>query len=103
MEPQGCERHSSASREVEWSFWEKRHRRVRAGLAVGCEGSSERVGRGASSNERDRVSRSLQRRIESLNRRKVTSDEQRTKVLTRFARFQIEPKSFAHAKFDHEN
>ena len=54
-------------------------------------------------NERERVSQFVQRRIESLNRRKVTSDEQRTKVLTRFARFQIEPKSFAHRKLDHEN
>ena len=30
------------SREAEWSFWEKRHRRQN------CQGSSERVGEGAS-------------------------------------------------------
>jgi hypothetical protein len=27
MESRGCERHRWANREVEWSFWEKRHRR----------------------------------------------------------------------------
>ena len=42
MEPQGCERHRWVSREAEWSFWEKRHRRQN------CQGSSERVGEGAS-------------------------------------------------------
>ena len=27
MEPRGREQHRWANREVEWSFWEKRHRR----------------------------------------------------------------------------
>jgi len=26
----------------EWSDWEKRHRWIRAGLALSCEGNSER-------------------------------------------------------------
>ena len=37
MEPRGRERHRWANREVEWSFWEKRHRRQN------CDGSNERV------------------------------------------------------------
>jgi hypothetical protein len=42
MEPPGGARHRWENREVEWSFWEKRHRRKN------CEGSSERVGEEAS-------------------------------------------------------
>src|SRR5438105_6363719 len=42
MERAGKPRHRWATRQVEWSFWEKRHRRLN------CEGSSERVGEGAS-------------------------------------------------------
>ena len=42
MEPPGSARHRWENREVEWSFWEKRHRRKN------CEGSGEQVGEGAS-------------------------------------------------------
>ena len=42
MEPRGRERHRWANREVEWSFWEKRHRRQSR------EGSGERAGKRAS-------------------------------------------------------
>jgi hypothetical protein len=38
MEPTGVERHRWANREVEWSVWEKRHRRQSR------EGSGEEAG-----------------------------------------------------------
>jgi hypothetical protein len=38
MEPRGREQHRWANREVEWSFWEKRHRRQSR------EGSGEEAG-----------------------------------------------------------
>ena len=45
------------SREAEWSFWEKRHRRQSR------QGSSERVGKERVSKERERVSQSVRWRI----------------------------------------
>ena len=34
MEPRGRKQHRWANREVEWSFWEKRHRRQSARVAA---------------------------------------------------------------------